>query len=462
MTRRRDFLAQGNEPNALDEHALFQSEPPDQEPAGDEATGEYAPADADAAAAEDQDWDGAELESPGDEPRITAATHRAGRRHAATQDEQEPMDHDEPVSTGTPKLPLLLGGLLLFGGLALAAGGATAPAKLQGLLDTLARAGVQPALLMLGGLVLLAIGGLTRRVAGSDQRIDQLQAMAGDSGAQQQELSAAVQKLLEELGSTDDSIESGGLHRIIHILHRLDEKTNNLTRAFKMYGKPLIDIAKQVTQVEVAVRETHEALGAQAQQTAQSAAAWPELRQAMQAADQNVRTGFERTEAALRELGDRDDRAAFTQLEQQLTALRGQLDEAVGTRLAELQQGFDESARAVTAGIDKVLHGMAQPHDDAKLTGALDAIRKDLTALAQQVRAVGSARPAASSAAPAPAPAATPARASEPAPTASAPAAEPRGEGPAPAGLAHSIAGTKSGSNKNVMSAIEKLKSLRK
>jgi hypothetical protein len=148
-----------------------------------------------------------------------------------------------------PKPPA--GGRLLrmFGLLCLFAGVVTTVLASQGALPaTLPQYGVDPAVLLALGAVAFVIGVVRRQTALAQT---QLAAMAQQQQGEQTDLQANVQWLVEQQHAHLERPPAKGeeLERVLEVLHRQDEKLGNVSKALKMYGKPLMEIANQIADV---------------------------------------------------------------------------------------------------------------------------------------------------------------------------------------------------------------------
>jgi hypothetical protein len=326
---------------------------------------------------------------------------------------------------------IALGWIVGLAGLGLTIAGIAAPAAMMPIFERLSAAHLTPPdLLVLGG-VLGALGMLRRQFAGAANRPD-------DDDGRLAHIERCVDFLTEQTGAHSGSGSgSGDLHQVLVALQRQDEKINNLTRATKMYGKPLIDISTQVSElvsksVEIenesrAVRELSEG-----------------LTKALGTTEANLLVAIESAQSTAEPV--------TTQLADLLLTTR-----RIGTQLQELQERlyddlthrFEETRRHVADAVQKLIdRPRAEPGAD-DVTPVLQSLHREVAAIATTLARLANA--------PAPTRSAAPATTAHASPTPS--SGPPAGE--APTGLAQSIAGERQASGKNVLGAIQKLKKLR-
>jgi hypothetical protein len=364
----------------IDEHVDEHVEQQFEEDYGEEA------ADVDFAAMEEAVHEAEEVleadihEEPG-------ATSRARRR--------KPWQRSE--RSGGINLLVLTGWLLLVAAAILLAVNLLAPESMVPFLDRLQTAGLTPTAMLLIGVVVTGVGMLSSRQANIELRVVEVEAtlLDNDTG-----MSASLDYLVEAQERHLDRPPASGeeLNRVLVVLERQDEKVNNLTRAIKMYGKPLIEITKQMTDVTARIEALRASLGTVAEAVDGSG-----------------------------------------------------MEEALSTAASNLQ-------KQISSELDKILSEISNQSDDST-TRMLEELKKDLAAVATSVdklqRSGGVAPRHVAQPASGPAAAAAPTAA----PAASGSPGGPSHE--APGDLAHSISGTKRSSGKGVLGSIAKLKKMR-
>jgi hypothetical protein len=358
----------------------------------------------------------------------------------------------------------------------------------------------------LPAMPLLALGTLLF-VAGTMQRLAaRLQHRADEAEQRRREQTDALQQLLREL--TDDAhrekppAEGEELQHVQMSLQRQDEKINNLTKAIKMYGKPLMEIAGQgtefasglasvktiveangdsvrqgVARLETQLRASSSSkelaeLGATLQKVAARVDAFAAKDgggAAVQALQQQVARIEVAVAAVAQRLEDSEVRKSLLRLEE--TALKGRdsvqellRGDALRQATGQLQDRVDAATKGLADGLAKLRDGNLGPLEQSvreiqrEVAGVATAVAQIHAGLKAAPRAAVAA-PAASTA-PATAPAATSAAAAAPAaatpaPAAGTPAAAGTGEG---AGYS---TGTRTSGAKNVLGAIAKLKQMK-
>ena len=379
-----------------------------------------------------------------------------------------------------------------------------APLAVPRLLTTIADLGLSGGTLLLVGGLWLSMSLSARRQSAAARTSAtrapepsvELEALA-QTLESQRETTARIEALVAGMNGRSESTPPSSGEEIGHVLmalQRQDEKTNNLTRAIKMYGQPLIEITNQVSEsgtrlreletrldamkagIEQRVTRAEEALRAELKQSTSQTGLQNELTTLAEASKKAaglVEAGAERTkeieghtrtvdtrtkaidertrdvDGRTREIEERTKRleTSFEKLQQQLSESVTRLE-----RLATRDDGATKFGDVLTTLEKSLDKGLQQVRSD--VSGIVQQVQKLQTAT-QATRTVAAAAPTAPAAPPAPA--AT-------APTAAAPAhstAAPAGDAPAIGGLAQSIAGSKTDGGKGVMSAIAKLKKLK-
>jgi hypothetical protein len=308
--------------------------------------------------------------------------------------------------------------------------------RLQGL----ERFGIAPMPLVLAGLLLAGFG-LERRRHGSlhAQLLDAHRA-AAHASLQMAALQESIAFLVEAQRFAADRPPASGeeLDRVLMALQRHEEKINNLTKATKMYGKPLLEITSQLAETTQHVVDNGKGITA--------------LRLSADAGIGKIEDAVER---AVKNAAPEDNVA-------------DQVSELLAEQRKSIHGELDAIAAVVTAAAAKLETAASQQTTPSamaemqqELGASLQGVQRELAGLAtavSQLRHAAREAPPPPSARPAPPPSVEPR-----APAASEPAAASDGEPAAapPAGLAQSISGSKRGAGKNVLGAIARLKNMR-
>ncbi len=427
---------------------------------------------------------------------------------------------------GAPKLTTTGGRSTRIVGLACLLGGiATTVLDGQGRLPaSLSAWGYDSSILLAIGTVAYVIGVMRRQVALSQVRIDALSFQQQEA---QLDMQANLQYLVEQqqIHAEKPPAQGEELERVLVALQRQDEKVNNLSRALKMYGKPLMEIANQgadvaaqvnqlkghieallgamqqgFTRVETAARSHAVDLGPLEERTMQTA---EELRRGLQSigerlpnaqAQQQLQQQLVRVEAGIQAMSQRFDdsevRKSLVRLEDTTKVHSKKFDElartdAVHAETQRLERQLDGAIAKLSTTVEQVR---------SKNLGGLETsvrdIQRELSSLATSVAYIQQAvksgarvtaaaptgqtpPPAASPAtvtatAPAPTPTLARSNASEPTappakttPTAPTAAVDTTGLNDAQAGVAQNQTGSRASTSKNVLGAIAKLKKLK-
>ncbi|MCB9876391.1 MAG: hypothetical protein H6835_02225 [Planctomycetes bacterium] len=350
--------------------------------------------------------------------------------------------------------------------LALAAGVAT---QVPAVVEALAQRHLDAQLLVLCGLLLWTIGRGQRNSAALHGRLAQLEQDRRDAD---EELHDTIRHLHERAAPQVSPHDGGELEHVMLSLQRQDQKINNLTKAIKMYGKPLMDIAGQGTDIAGAVAQVRTLVEAGAESTRSGL---QRLEEQGRKASKQLDLGDLPTQvkqlgvslaAVTQRLEDTEVRKSLVRLEDFAKELRQEVQ--------VLQRGepTQAAAEAMIARLEEARKGLAagiQQLRDGNLNGLENSVRELLrevsglaTSTAQIQAAVkggariatGPASPTGTVAAPAaasPAPAATPAAA----PVA---ATSPEGEGEGATGYQ---TGKRNTAGKNVLGAIARLKQMK-
>lgn len=410
------------------------------------------------------------------------------------------------------------GGLALGGGMLLTIAGLVAP-FVPAAAVALGAAGISAQLVVLLGVALVGIGSAQRRHGRIEQQLEQAERSRSD---ERESMLDSIEDLLQHLVANggikaDDEHAAGGVQQVLLSLQRQDQKVNNLTKAIKMYGKPLMEIANQSSDIagrlskvrgliesgqetnRQALQRVGEAIQKSSKQT--DLGDLPEkigkvevhvAAMAQRLEDTEVRKSLvrlEETSKGLQQLvGDSSQR-----IEQRVDSSSKELQERVDTSSKELQERLDASSKDLQTRLEHVQRGdtvreatssLQQRLDQATAglekgivelregnLGGLEAAVKEIqremhglaTGLAQVQAAVKSgARTAApvAAAATAPAPAATAPSTPSPA-TTSAPSSPSAGSADANDDSGGYATGKRTTAGKNVLGAIAKLKQMK-
>ncbi|MCA8942205.1 MAG: hypothetical protein KDB80_06550 [Planctomycetes bacterium] len=334
------------------------------------------------------------------------------------EDSPEPESYDDSEPEYADWIPAkvrgsawwMLGAVIALAGITLGVIAATGEADAMPWLMT---SGITQGTLFVTGVLLVVTGSIIRA---NDQSAN----FVASEIAPLHELVSSVHTRL------DGTIGYEQFAQVPAQLNRLDEKISNLSRATKMYGKPLLDVANRMQQAANHLTEIERSLDGVVEQVKSSGA--------------RLGDDVGKLMAAV----DRADPFPKEEIDRLLAASK---------RSAELVEELREEI-------------VTKPDSDAEwrpsldaMQGTLDTIRTEIQSLSSAVSSIRSL-PASPQSASRPAPSTTPAAPATPAtpaPNAAGNESPASGNG----GLANSIAGERKSKGKNVLGAIAKLKQMR-
>jgi chromosome segregation ATPase len=332
--------------------------------------------------------------------------------------------------------------------------------------------------------------------------------LAQAQNEKESELQGSVQYLVEQhqLSTERPPAEGEELQRVLIALERQDEKVGNLTKALKMYGKPLMEIAQQgndlaaqLQQQKQQIETIHTAMQqglAKVESAAKSQSVdltplehsfqklGADLKQAIAAVaekapqDPQLMQALQRVETSIATIGKRFDDG---EMKQSLTRLED-TSKAYGQKLERLanqdtlHEEMQRLERVVDTTVGKLTNTVDQVRDKdlGGLENSVREIQREMTGLANSIASIQQAiRTSAQQKAPAmaaasvahePAHAQSQSHAGNHEPVAHAQPAAPAAaasNSDAQAGVAENRTGTRAASGKNVLGAIAKLKQMK-
>lgn len=358
---------------------------------------------------------------------------------AAATTAATPAETADAPATPTAAAPKTGRGGLLAALAVLCGGGAGAAAAFP---QAATAVGVLPATLALGGAVFAAAATLARRLA---QLAETLAADAAERRAAEAALTERVEQFAA--GRGDDG---GGLDQVLLALQRQDEKTANLTKAVKIYGTPLGEIADQTSDLTAAMQQLHERLDALV-----ARAAGPSIEPLTQALGR-VEVGLA---AVAQRLDDAETRKTLFRLEettQKGLATLHELHKGDGLRQvgADLQARVDRATASLTEGLHRLGDGRI-----GDLESIVRDIQREMAGVATQVAQIGAAVKGGSRTTTMAPPTTTTAADAPAAPTAPTPTTE-AGATTAGDGGGYQT-GARSSGGRNVLGAIAKLRQMK-
>ena len=423
-------------------------------------------------------------------PEATDASTRRRRPRSASKG-SDTQGKAEKTGIGS-----MVGAACLMGGIV-----ATVLQSSSSLTTSLRSVGLDAPVLLTIGAVLFVLSVVRRQ-----------HSLAQAHNEKESELQGSVQYLVEQhqLSTERPPAEGEELQRVLLALERQDEKVGNLTKALKMYGKPLMEIAQQgndlaaqLQQQKQQIEAIHTAMQqglAKVESAAKSLSVdltplehsfqklAADLKQAIAAVaekspqDPQLMQTLQRVETSIATIGKRFDDG---EMKQSLTRLED-TSKAYGQKLERLanqdtlHEEMQRLERVVDTTVGKLTNTVDQVRDKdlGGLENSVREIQREMTGLANSIASIQQAiRTSAQPKAPAMAAASV---AHEPAhaqsqsqsqshagnhePVAHAqPAAHaaPGSSSDAQAGVAENRTGTRAASGKNVLGAIAKLKQMK-
>lgn len=309
--------------------------------------------------------------------------------------------YEEPVASAPrssrsryqPPTARLAGGMSITLGAALTITGlvtAALPAATAALAAVIA-----PQTITLLGLAVFAIGTSQRRTSRLQQR---LQALESQRTSADDELRDTLAEILDGQGNQQsNNSEVDNIQQLMLSLQRQDQKINNLTKAIKMYGKPLMEIAGQGSELAGSVANVKALVEGGTEST----------RQAVNRVEQLTRTGSGKTElgnlptqieklqvsvaAIAQRIEDTEVRKSLVRVEDATKQLATQLEalqrgENVKAATSELQTSLDQATTGLQEGLKQMREGNL-----SGLETSVKDIQRELAGLATSMSQVQAA-----------------------------------------------------------------------
>jgi gas vesicle protein len=345
----------------------------------------------------EEGWDQLD-EGPGDDS--------FGDEHPDAHQTDTADEVDEEVFRARPggDIAIAVGALLGLGGLGVMMVTSFAPSVVETVTVPFERVG-------LTGMSLLMVGILVSGFAVLGRRQAKLEFSVQGAHERSDRLEPRLQYLVDAQEHHLDRPPASGeeLDQVLLFLQRQDEKLNNLTKAFKMYGKPLIEITNR---------------------TAQTIHELSDLKKTVTEFAEKAESRSPVDEIAKLVKGTR----GLTSKE-----LRSELENTIGSHIEKLATKLDQTTEQLAGGVEQVLAQVGDSSDPAmqEVKQGLADIAASLSTLEGRIAqgsASGSTTQYSDSS---------------------------TGSSPGIGGLAQSIAGAKKAPGKNVLGAIAKLKQMR-
>ncbi len=196
--------------------------------------------------------EGAESDPPPAEPEASVTTGEAENAAAVATEPASPPESAKSTASRRSRAQAA-GSMHSSGKLGMGLGVATLLMAIATCVPTdlaafAARNGVQPNILFVLGALLVAAGATQRHIGRLQRRLDDTEnRRQADADVVHQNLQQLVDD--NERSNNKAPAEGEDLQHVLLSLQRQDEKINNLTKAIKMYGKPLMEISGQSSDV---------------------------------------------------------------------------------------------------------------------------------------------------------------------------------------------------------------------
>lgn len=283
---------------------------------------------------------------------------------------------------------------------------------------------IEPQILAILGLSLVAIASGMRRTSLLQQRLDLMDSRRSDLD---DELRDTLAHLAD--GATPATGEAPDLHHLMLSLQRQDQKINNLTKAIKMYGKPLMEIAGQGTELAGSMGQVKALIEGAAEST----------RQAVNRVEQQVRSSNNTAE---------------------IGAIPGQLNK-LEAALDNITKQFDTSTQGLTKGIEQMRSGSLSDLESSvrEVQRELSGLTTGMSQVEAAVKISANSANSAATAAARPAPSNT-SMSTQPAEPSKAPTSQ-ASDNTADEPVDDYATGQRKVASKNVLGAIAKLKQMK-
>lgn len=231
---------------------------------------------------------------------------------------------------------------------------------------------IAPIHLVLAGIVLVGISGIWKRLHHHESELAGLTHTAESDS----DLSAHIHEQLNYLIDNQSTpTTSGGnadeIQQIAHLLERQEQKITNLSKATKMYGKPLLEITNKVAESARQLTDLSEALDsvkATMEQSTQQLAATVKESMGSDLGDVTAKL-VEASKTSLRTAED---------LKQDLTTRFTETADKIAEDLAQLDRRVEHARAAIVTSVKSI---STEGGSSADYTDTLNRIQRDISEL---------------------------------------------------------------------------------
>jgi predicted nucleic acid-binding Zn-ribbon protein len=253
---------------------------------------------------------------------------------------------------------------------------------------------IAPQTITLIGLAVFAIATSQRRTSRLQLR---LQTLETDRNSADDELRDTLAQILHGQDSQEMNAAADDTQQLLLSLQRQDQKINNLTKAIKMYGKPLMELADQGTELASNVAHVKALIEGAAESTRQNVNRVEQLVRSdggktdlgdLPAQFEKLQISFE---AISQRIEDTEVRKSLVRVEDATTQLATQLEmlqrgDNVKAATTELQQSLGHATTGLKKGLEQMCEGNL-----AGLETSIKDIQRELAGLATAMSQVQAA-----------------------------------------------------------------------
>jgi len=272
------------------------------------------------------------------------------------------------MAVNPPKMPLVIGMLLVTVAMALGAWEVTAKTQ-TGAMQLLTQFGINPAILLVSGILLTTLALAQRGVMQSSTH-QLLLAFEKEQGKVHNELQAVLEEKLSSQQNFSATNEAEAFEKLGMMFRKIESMLANLTKAMRLLNKPIVDLHHQVTDMHDPLKEMdakvggiHEAFELLTKSQTEAAVNFEKKWESqMQRQLQETQELLDKYEQVKRELLSNLDKR-LDDIDTHVTSLEGN---------SGFQDGLDEFGKKLETELEQ------------KITKNLDQVTEKLTQLTQQ------------------------------------------------------------------------------
>ena len=236
----------------------------------------------------------------------------------------------------------------------------------------LADSGWTAASLMVVGIVIVSLGLARRRLDGLQRQLAETEELRA---CRDEEIGDRLDALLEQDAARAElAISDQHLEHLALALQRQDQKINNLTKATKMYGKPLMEVATQTAQIAGTLERSAGIAGAGTPDLAGALVKLDSIAAATITMRRQVEDGSLKLDEVLEQL--RAEGSLMTsqaERQAQLTDLASRIDDGVQQLRRDDVAGIEACVRDVQRGLAALAASISRSEDIGDRSGSAPA-----------------------------------------------------------------------------------------